>query len=478
MLGTTPSPGAIARPGIDEHSQELDDLIARTAAIYASGINDATRKTYARRWRMFEAWCHARHLTALPAAPETVMLYLADSADGTGGAALSTLRGWLAAINRVHVEAGVAPPGDDPAMGMFLKTLSRVAASDTRSTPVSALRVADLRVVCHRLDDWTVDPIEVRDRALLCLHRAGLGDGDMARLRWSDISLTLKRARLLVRSPRADRSDHIVNLRAASKDPAACSVTALRAWREVAHEDVPWVFTYTDQYGARRDRPWDSRAIRRIRLARIKALSETTGPDSRPLAAIRLLGQRPSLILRDKALLLVGFAGAFRRPDLIGLTWDDIAFDDQGITLRLRRSKTDTQGRGTRVGIPRGTSALTCPVRAMEAWRDRCEQQLGAADLVGQPCFPIVGRSGRIGRAPMTPEAITRIVRRRTEDVGIAGRWGGRSLRAGFISSAADLDIPLELIARQSRHATLDSLILYIRSDDPFRRNPAGQLGL
>ena len=70
------------------------------------------------------------------------------------------------------------------------------------------------------------------------------------------------------------------------------------------------------------------------------------------------------------------------------------------------------------------------------------------------------------------------IVRHRATEAGLAGHWGGRSLRAGFISTAADLDIPLETIARQSRHATLDSLVRYIRTDDPFRRNPVARMGL
>ena len=78
----------------------------------------------------------------------------------------------------------------------------------------------------------------------------------------------------------------------------------------------------------------------------------------------------------------------------------------------------------------------------------------------------------------MTPEGLTRLVRRRAEAADLDGHWGGRSLRAGFISTAADLDIPLESIARQSRHATLDTLVRYIRREDPFRRNPAARIGL
>ena len=70
------------------------------------------------------------------------------------------------------------------------------------------------------------------------------------------------------------------------------------------------------------------------------------------------------------------------------------------------------------------------------------------------------------------------VVKRRVTSAGIAGHWGGRSLRAGLISSAADLEVPLELIAKQSRHASLDSLARYIRAQDLFVRNAVQRLGM
>jgi integrase len=66
----------------------------------------------------------------------------------------------------------------------------------------------------------------------------------------------------------------------------------------------------------------------------------------------------------------------------------------------------------------------------------------------------------------------------RTKAAGVEGHWGGRSLRAGLITSAAEIGVPLEVIARQSRHATLDSLIRYIRHEDPLLGNVVTSLGL
>nr|WP_246303788.1 site-specific integrase [Nocardioides thalensis] len=190
------------------------------------------------------------------------------------------------------------------------------------------------------------------------------------------------------------------------------------------------------------------------------------------------MAQGRTIDLRDKALLLVGFAGAHRRGEIADLSWNDITpRDGEGLVIHLNRSKTDQMGRGARVGIPYGRNPLTCPVTALAEWSNRVEQQLGRIDPEW-PVFPGVTRAGRIGTKPLSPEALTVMIRRRARAAGLQGHWGGRSLRAGFISSAADLEIPLEKIAAQSRHVTLESLAKYIRRADPFRGSAAGKVGL
>lgn len=400
------------------------------------------------------------------------MLYLADAAgEAADGAALSTLRGWVAAINRLHVEAGYAPPGDDPAMAMFLRTLRRVAPPRTPTEQITALRIGCLREVCRMLDERPVDAVELRDKVVLCLHRAGLSDGAIARLRWADVVLSAHRVIINVESPRAGRLGRSVRI-GARRDGSMCAVSALRQWRDVSGDTAVWVVTPVDRHGTRDDRAWRAKPVFSIRRSRRDSLGGDL--DHR----IALLGGVHSEVLRDKALLLLGFAGAFRRPDLCELRWSDVAFKERGAVVRLRRSKTDTVGHGVDVGIPNGTSDLTCPVTALRRWRERVELQLGADAVPDLPCFTRVGRAGRIGIDPLSTSSVTSIVRRRMTETGIDGRWGGRSLRRGFISTAADLGVPLEDIARQSRHATLDSLVLYIATEDPLRNNPASRLGI
>lgn len=358
-------------------------------------------------------------------------------------------------------------------MTTFMRGISRVTRPGV-PMQISALRIGDLRTVCRHLQTQEVAPVDVRDRALLALSARGMSDGAISRLMWSDV--TIAPQSISVRIARAGHAttDTLLELRR-QKRRASCPVDAIIRWRAVAEGRGP-VFTGVGRpdlvhHGLS---PKGVFSVRRSRLTAIGDRSRWPADDT-PLT---VLSGTPSEVLRDKAVLLVGFAGAFRRVDMTRITWDDVTVVPEGLVIHLNRSKTDLTGRGRDVGIPRGQSRLTCPVRALQAWRGRVERQLGVDAMAGMPIFVLVGRSGRIGTEPLTASALTRMVKRRAEEAGLQGHWGGRSLRAGFISTAADLEIPLELIARQSRHATLDSLILYIRHDDPFRRNSASRLGM
>jgi site-specific recombinase XerD len=99
--------------------------------------------------------------------------------------------------------------------------------------------------------------------------------------------------------------------------------------------------------------------------------------------------------LRDRALLLVGFAGAFRRSELVSLDVEDLEFSRSGLAVTLRRSKTDQEGQGRRIGIPYGTNELTCPVRSLQAWLTAGRHHLGADLPPGRPLRP------RPGPAPL-----------------------------------------------------------------------------
>lgn len=175
---------------------------------------------------------------------------------------------------------------------------------------------------------------------------------------------------------------------------------------------------------------------------------------------------------RDRALLLVGFAGAFRRSELVAIEWGDVEFREGGVVITVRRSKTDPTGQGRAVGIPSGSKAHRCPVRALLAWRELSGQSAG-------PVFrPIVaGRSLAVGH--LSDRAVARVVKRTLQACGRDGAdYAGHSLRSGFATAAAMGGAPERLIMDQTGHRSLMVLRRYIREGTLFRDNAADYTGL
>ncbi len=188
----------------------------------------------------------------------------------------------------------------------------------------------------------------------------------------------------------------------------------------------------------------------------------------RMLAALApgLLGQR------DRALLLLGFAGAFRRSELAALDLADVAPTDNGLVVTIRRSKTDQEGDGRKIAVPWGSSPDTCPVRAYKAW-------LAAASIEFGAVFRGVNRHGQVRRSRLHKDSIASIVKRAAAGAGLdPASYAGDSLRAGlatqaFMNGANELSI-----MKQTGHRSLAMVRRYIRDASLFRDNPASRLGL
>jgi integrase len=175
---------------------------------------------------------------------------------------------------------------------------------------------------------------------------------------------------------------------------------------------------------------------------------------------------------RDRALLLLGFAGALRRSELVGLDVADVTETTEGLRVSLRRSKTDQEGTGRTVGIPYGSNPVTCPVRAWRAW-------LGASGIIEGPAFCPVDRHGHIGTTRLSAQAVALVLKRRAARVGLDPREvAGHSLRAGLATSAAAAGVPERVIAEQTGHKGTAMLRRYIREGSLFRENAAGAIGL
>ena len=188
------------------------------------------------------------------------------------------------------------------------------------------------------------------------------------------------------------------------------------------------------------------------------------------LRAPSLSGRPPTLTgKRDRALLLLGFAGAFRRAELVALTVADLAFVDDGLRITIRKSKTDQEGAGQVIAIPHG-SLLFCPVTALKNW-------LAAAGIREGAVFRAVGKGSRVGEAALSDKSVANVVKRYAGAVGLeAADFAGHSLRAGFVTSAAEAGASIFKMAEVSRHRSTDVLAGYVRSANLFKDHAGADL--
>jgi integrase len=176
---------------------------------------------------------------------------------------------------------------------------------------------------------------------------------------------------------------------------------------------------------------------------------------------------------RDRAMILLGFAGAFRRSELVGLNVEDCEFGKDGLTITLRRSKTDQDCVGRKVGIPYGSNPETCPVRVLQSWME----QSGITS--SGPLFRSITRHGKIRPGRLSGIDVSRVVKKLARRAGLdAAKYGGHSLRAGHATSAAIGGATERSIMNQTGHRSVQMVRRYIRDGSLFRENSAGKLGL
>ncbi|MGU3438462.1 tyrosine-type recombinase/integrase [Actinomycetes bacterium M1A6_2h] len=211
---------------------------------------------------------------------------------------------------------------------------------------------------------------------------------------------------------------------------------------------------------------------------------------------------------RDSALLLMGFAGAFRRSELSDLTCGDATLHRlDGLHIRVRKTKADQEGRGAVRALPFTDSHHTCPPCAYVRW----VQVVGAFDTGGRPSvirllrgrepfddhvcrggvprtaapaplFRAVAKNGNLGSATLSGAAIHSTIRRRAGHAGydptLVSQLGGHSLRAGFVTQSFRNGSDAHAIARQTGHSSMAMLELYARENAPLIGNAVNDIGL
>lgn len=179
--------------------------------------------------------------------------------------------------------------------------------------------------------------------------------------------------------------------------------------------------------------------------------------------------------LRDRAMLLLGFAAALRRSELVAVQREHLVFTAEGLRLLIPRAKTDQEGQGAEIGVPRGAKLETCPVRAIEAW-------LRASDCQYGPVFRKVDRWGSVEQTSLHPNALPKILARRMAKAGLTvsglERLSAHGLRAGLITEAYKAGARDEAIMEHSRHKDVRTMRSYVRRAKLLAESPAKLVGL
>ena len=318
-------PGAIE---VQRLAPPLEPLVASAKAYAANARAERTRIEYGKQWAAFEAWCEEHQLCPLPAAAQTLALYLTARADA--GLKVATLAQAQAAISQAHVIAGHKNPRTHRMVRETWKGIRRrLGVAPDQKHPVSA---RELRVM-----------IEALPRGL------------------------------------------------------------------VGH--------------------------------------------------------------RDRALLTLGFAGGFRRSELVALQVTALNFVREGVECLVRRSKTDQEGLGLLKIIAYGGDPATCPVRALQDW-------LGLAEIGEGPVFRRVTKSFRVGDRALTDHSVAVIVKRTAVRVGLnPEKFAGHSLRAGFVTEAKKNGADDAAIMDQTGHKSLAMVQRYHRRTKKWEKPASARLG-
>jgi integrase len=205
------------------------------------------------------------------------------------------------------------------------------------------------------------------------------------------------------------------------------------------------------------------------------------GSSNRKAAAVTTIVRRmldtcgtDTVGVRDRALLALGFAGAFRRSELVALNVEDLTEVPDGYRIAIRRSKTNQAGEPEVIPIGRGT--ILRPVEAVQTW-------LQTAGIESGPIFLQVHKAGAVQRlrarkgvlssTRLSPPMVAVVVKKRARAAGFSEEeiapLSGHSLRAGFITSAAENGASIFKIMDVSRHKSMDTMRGYVRNREMFK---------
>ncbi len=169
--------------------------------------------------------------------------------------------------------------------------------------------------------------------------------------------------------------------------------------------------------------------------------------------------------LRNKALILIGFGGGFRRTELISIDYEDLEFVDEGVKIIIKRSKTDQFGEGMIKGLPYFSKETYCPVTNLKNW-------LKISKIKNGPIFRRFAKGSALTKNRLTDQSVVLIIKDCLKVAGIANdNFSGHSLRSGFATVAAEAGADERSIMAMTGHKTSQMVRRYIREANIFKNN-------
>tara|TARA_B100000886_G_scaffold337776_1_gene299226 strand:+ start:40 stop:993 length:954 start_codon:yes stop_codon:yes gene_type:complete len=174
--------------------------------------------------------------------------------------------------------------------------------------------------------------------------------------------------------------------------------------------------------------------------------------------------------LRDKTLMLIGFAGGFRRSELISIDHDDLEFSSEGLKITIKRSKTDQYGEGMIKGLPYFENKTYCPVENLKNWLEISKIKTG-------PIFRRFSKGLILNDKRLTDQSVVLIMKKYLNLAGIESKnFAGHSLRSGFATVAADAGADERSIMAMTGHKTNQMVRRYIREANIFKHNALNKI--
>ena len=174
--------------------------------------------------------------------------------------------------------------------------------------------------------------------------------------------------------------------------------------------------------------------------------------------------------LRDKSILLIGFAGGFRRNEIVSLDKEDLEFVFEGLKITVKRSKTDQFGEGLTKGIPYFENIAYCPVTILQKW-------INISKITKGPLFRKISKGSRLLENRLTDQTVALIIKKYLNKSGIdSSNYSGHSLRSGFATSAAESGAEERSIMAMTGHKTTQMVRRYIQEANLFKNNALNKI--